>query len=79
MPYYYVATKRDNQDKAIAEAVFKTLKTKFILDEQLASQEALDLGLFDYVKWYNNVRIPGSLDYQTPAEYKKNRAVHAAS
>ncbi len=66
-------------DNAVAEAAFKTLKTEFILDEQFASQEALDLGLFDYVNWYNNVRIHGSLGYQTPAEYKKNRAVHSVS
>ena len=66
-------------DNAVAEAAFKTLKTEFILYEQFASQEALDLGLFDYVNWYNNVRIHGSLGYQTPAEYKKNRAVHSAS
>ena len=66
-------------DNAVAEAAFKTLKTEFILYEQFASQEALDLGLFDYVNWYNNVRIHGSLGYQTPAEYKKNRAIHSAS
>ncbi|WP_425457167.1 IS3 family transposase [Aquibacillus sediminis] len=28
------------------------------------------LELFDYVHWYNHVRIHSSLDYQTPAEYK---------
>ncbi|HIT11565.1 MAG TPA: IS3 family transposase, partial [Candidatus Fimihabitans intestinipullorum] len=26
--------------------------------------------LFDYVNWYNNIRIHGSLDYQTPVQYR---------
>jgi putative transposase len=63
----------------VAEAAFKTLKIEFILYEQFASQEALDLGLFDYVNWYNNVRIHSSLGYQMTAEYRKNRAMHSAS
>ncbi|OUQ01139.1 hypothetical protein B5E92_13110, partial [Erysipelatoclostridium sp. An15] len=26
--------------------------------------------LFDYVNWYNNIRIHGSLDYKTPVEFR---------
>ena len=33
--------------------------------------EDLELGLAEYVYWYNNLRIHGSLDYMTPVEYKK--------
>ncbi len=33
-------------------------------------QQALDLALFDYVHWFNNIRIHESLDYLTPTEYK---------
>lgn len=66
-------------DNAVAESTFKTLKTEFILGEQFDSLEALDLGLFDYVNWYNHVRIHGSLGYKTPAAYKKNRAIHSTS
>ncbi|OUQ04184.1 hypothetical protein B5E92_13400, partial [Erysipelatoclostridium sp. An15] len=25
---------------------------------------------FDYVNWYNNIRIHGSLDYKTPVEFR---------
>ncbi|MCA0972111.1 IS3 family transposase, partial [Halobacillus litoralis] len=25
----------------------------------------------DYVHWYNNIRIHGTLDYLTPVEYKQ--------
>lgn len=34
------------------------------------SQHELDLELFDYVHWFNHIRIHGSLDYLTPMEYK---------
>lgn len=66
-------------DNAVAESTFKTLKTEFIFGEHFETQEGLDLGLFDYVNWYNNVRIHGSLGYMTPKEYKKFKAILTAS
>jgi cystathionine beta-lyase len=33
-------------------------------------EEGLKFKLFDYVNWYNNIRIHGSLDYKTPVEYR---------
>ncbi|MFR2989680.1 MAG: IS3 family transposase, partial [Faecalibacillus sp.] len=32
----------------------------------------LERELFDYVNWYNNIRIHGSLEYKTPIEYRSN-------
>ncbi|WP_307258975.1 IS3 family transposase [Oikeobacillus pervagus] len=57
-------------DNAVAEATFKTIKTEFVSGRVFASQQELDLELFDYVNWFNNIRIHGSLDYLTPNEYK---------
>lgn len=57
-------------DNAVAEATFKTIKTEFVHGRVFSSQEELDLELFDYVNWFNNIRIHGSLDYLTPTEYK---------
>lgn len=57
-------------DNAVAEATFKTIKTEFVNGRVFTSQEELDLELFDYVNWFNNIRIHGSLNYQTPTEYK---------
>src|SRR5699024_3250837 len=54
-------------DNAVAEAMFKT---EFINGTVFLSQQVLDLELFDYVNWFNNIRIHGSLDYLTPMEYK---------
>lgn len=58
-------------DNAVAEATFKTIKTEFVNGRVFSSQQELDLELFDYVNWFNNIRIHGSLDYLTPIEYKE--------
>ncbi|GEB76406.1 hypothetical protein SIN01_07510 [Sporolactobacillus inulinus] len=57
-------------DNAVAEAAFKIIKTEFVSHQVFPSQQILDLELFDYVNWFNNIRIHGSLDYLTPTEYK---------
>ncbi len=57
-------------DNAVAEATFKTIKTEFIQGKVFASQQELDLHLFDYVNWFNTIRIHGSLDYLSPYAYK---------
>ncbi|MCG4583847.1 IS3 family transposase, partial [Anaerosalibacter bizertensis] len=36
--------------------------------------EELKLELMDYINWYNNHRIHGSLDYLTPKEYKERKS-----
>jgi transposase InsO family protein len=57
-------------DNAVAEAAFKVVKTEFAYDRIFNSFEELDYLLYDYVNWYNNHRIHGSLDYLTPVEYR---------
>jgi putative transposase len=57
-------------DNAVAEATFKTIKTEFVHGRFFSCQQELNFQLFDYVNWFNNVRIHGSLDYLTPNEYK---------
>ena len=57
-------------DNAVAEAAFKVVKTEFAFNKIFQSFEELEYQLFDYVNWYNNHRIHGSLDYLTPVEYR---------
>lgn len=57
-------------DNAVAEATFKTIKVEFVQGAVFANQHELDLELFDYVHWFNHIRIHGSLDYLSPIEYK---------
>lgn len=46
-------------------------QTEFVSDRVFSSQEELELELFDYVNWFNTIRIYGALDYLTPKEYKR--------
>ncbi len=56
-------------DNAVAEAMFRVIKTEFAFEREFVSFDELELYWFDYVNWYNNVRIHGSLGYRTPAEF----------
>ncbi len=52
--------------------MFKTFKTEFVYPNTFDSIERLRLQLFDYVNWYNDIRLHSSLNYLTPLEYKIN-------
>ncbi|TDL94298.1 hypothetical protein ERX27_09310 [Macrococcus brunensis] len=58
-------------DNAVAETTFKAMKTEFINQYNFQSTDHLNIELFDYVNWYNNVRPHGALNYLTPREYKE--------
>jgi transposase InsO family protein len=57
-------------DNSVAEAMYSVVKTEFVFGEDFADYDELELKWFDYVNWYNNVRIHGSLGYLTPSEFK---------
>lgn len=59
-------------DNAVAEATFKALKTEFINQSTFMNLGQLEIELFDYINWYNNIRSHGTLSYLTPKEYKDN-------
>jgi putative transposase len=61
-------------DNAVMESLYKVLKTEFIKGMVFRDLEHLWLELADYVNWYNNHRLHGSLDYLTPMEYKEKQA-----
>jgi len=56
-------------DNAVAESMYATIKTEFAFGREFADMDEFKLLWFDYVNWYNNVRIHGSLDYMTPGEW----------
>ncbi|MEL3959757.1 IS3 family transposase [Lysinibacillus endophyticus] len=58
-------------DNAVAEATFKVVKTEFANQAHFTSLEQLALELGDYVHWFNNLRIHGTLGYLTPVEFKQ--------
>ena len=62
-------------DNAVAESTYKIIKTEFAYNRRFNGFEELEIELeielFDYINWYNNIRIHSSLNYLTPNEYKK--------
>ena len=57
-------------DNAVAEATFKILKIELINGTHYETLDQLDLELFDYVNWYNNIRTHSTLGYLSPVAYK---------
>ena len=57
-------------DNAVAEATFKIFKTEFVRNKQFEDLNDLKLQLQEYVFWFNNERIHGTLGYLSPTEYK---------
>jgi len=56
-------------DNAVAEAMYSIIKTEFTFDREFADLDEFKLFWFDYVNWYNNIRIHGSLGYMTPTQW----------
>ncbi len=57
-------------DNAVAEATFKILKTELIHGAHFHTLPHLNLELFDYVNWYNNIRSHSTLGYLSPVGYR---------
>ena len=64
-----LSSKGNPYDNAVAEATYKIVKTEFSFNRIFSSPQELSLELFDYVNWYNNKRIHGSLGYVAPCDY----------
>ena len=58
-------------DNAVAEATFKLYKAEFAYRENFNTLEELQVKLSNYVHWFNNVRIHGTLGYMTPVEFRE--------
>ena len=56
-------------DNAVAESMYNVIKTEFVFGMEFADLAEFKLLWFDYVNWYNNIRIHGSLDYLTPTQW----------
>ena len=58
-------------DNAVAESTFKMIKAEFVYRRRFDTLEQLQAELADYVHWFNNFRLHGTLGYLTPAEFKQ--------
>ena len=59
-------------DNAVAEATFKLIKTEFVNRRFFLTAEQLAWELADYVNWFNNIRIHGSLGYSSTVVFTTN-------
>ncbi|WP_083387049.1 IS3 family transposase [Planococcus faecalis] len=65
-----VEPKGNPYNNALAEATFEILKTELINGIRFDKFNQLALELFDYVNWYNHVRLYSSLGYASPVTYR---------
>ena len=61
-------------DNAVAEATYKIFKTEFVMNRYFDSLDQLRSELSDYVHWFNNSRIHGSLGYLSPVQFKASHS-----
>lgn len=68
-----MSRKGDCWDNAMAESVFKTIKTE--LGDSFSSVEAARRELFDYIEgFYNTRRLHSALGYRSPAQFEREEA-----
>jgi len=67
-----LSRKGNPYDNSVAESTYKSTKVEFVHQNTFANLKELKLQLFDYVNWWNNHRLHGTLDYVTPAEYRRH-------
>jgi transposase InsO family protein len=60
-------------DNAVAESTYKSLKVEFVYPNHFKTLEQLNIQLFDYVHWWNYLRLHGTLGYETPIGYRNVR------
>jgi len=64
-----LSAKGTPRDNAVAESMYNIVKTEFTFGRRFEDLSEFKLHWFDYVNWYNNIRIHGSLGYLTPNEW----------
>ena len=59
-------------DNAVAEFTYKSVKIEFVYPQRFETLRNLELELFDYVHWWNHLRLHGTLGYETSKRYRLN-------
>lgn len=61
-------------DNAVNESTNHILKTEFIYQHKFTSLAELEIKLYDYIHWYNHIRVHGSIGYMAPIAYRQAHA-----
>ena len=68
-----VGNRGDSDDNALAETINGLYKTELIHRQApWKNREALELATLEWVAWFNNHRLLGSIGYIPPAEAEAN-------
>lgn len=67
-----LSRKGNPYDNAVCESLNNVIKTEFIKQSEFLNIEQLQLELAEYIYWYNEIRIHGSLNYLTPIKFREN-------
>ncbi|GAK10389.1 mobile element protein [Geomicrobium sp. JCM 19038] len=59
-------------DNAVAESMFHIVKVECLKRHTFDTTTDLERELFDYLHWYNHFRMHGTLNYQSPIEFKQD-------
>lgn len=65
-----LSNKGSPYDNAVAEAIFKSIKTEFVYPNTFETIQELETQFAAYVWWFNNKRLHSTLGYLPPVEYK---------
>lgn len=68
-----LSRKGSPHDNAVAESTYKSTKVEFGYSNNFSTLHELDVKLFDYLHWWNYLRLYGSLGYETLIAYRNNR------
>ncbi|WP_260686258.1 integrase core domain-containing protein, partial [Enterococcus faecium] len=55
------------------DVIYKSVKVEFVHQYQFETLAQLRLELFDYVHWWNYLRLHGTLAYETPIQIRQQR------
>ncbi|WP_413526737.1 IS3 family transposase [Marinilactibacillus psychrotolerans] len=66
-----LSRKGNPYDNAVAESTYKSFKFEFVYENTFHTLYELQVQLMDYVHWWNHFRPHGSLDYETPIDYRE--------
>lgn len=70
-----LSRKGSPHDNAVAESTYKSTKVEFVYPNTFETLKQLEVELADYVHWWNYLRLHGSLDYETPMDYRLSMQV----
>ena len=68
-----MGTVGDSYDNAMAESLWSSLKRELVDASHFQTKEQARLAVFEWIVWYNRLRLHSSLEYQSPEQFEKSQ------